>query len=147
MILELYATSKHCWHSLSFTLASLHTTKAKKAHTIFSTGKKFHPGLVIVQMLIVFFTCKKIIWPIRICAVYYKLYYFLQIYLGVNLCLYTMYDKPTYIHTHFEKFDPGKPFTVSKYGTKIGSPTSTGVEDHNHICIKLKTGQVDKSYM
>ena len=39
-----------------------------------------------------------------------------------------MYDNPTYIHTHFEKFDPGKPFSVSKYATKIGSPTSTGVE-------------------
>ena len=58
-----------------------------------------------------------------------------------------MYEKPTYIHTHFEKFGPSKPFTVSKYTTKISSPTSTGVGDHNHICIKLKNGQVDKSCM
>ena len=58
-----------------------------------------------------------------------------------------MYDKPTYIHTHYKKFGPGKPFTVSKYTTKISSPTTTSVGDHGHICIKLKTGQVDKSYM
>ena len=30
IILQLYATSKHCWHSLSFTLASPHNTRVKK---------------------------------------------------------------------------------------------------------------------
>ena len=147
MILQLYAPSKHCWHSLSFTLASLHTTKAKQAHTIFFTGKKFHPGLVIVQMLIMFFTCEKNhLTNQNLCSLLW-INFFFHIYHGVNLCLYTMYDKPTYIHTHYKKFGLGEPFTVSKYTTKISSPTTTSVGDHSHICIKLKTGQVDKSYM
>ena len=53
--------------------------RQKKPILFFFTGKTFHPGLVIVQMLIMFFTCKKIIWPIRICAVHYKSYSFFQI--------------------------------------------------------------------
>ena len=33
-----------------------------------------------------------------------------------------VYDEPTYIHTHFKKFGPGRTLTVSKYTTKISIP-------------------------
>ena len=57
MILQLPATSKPCWHSLSFTLASPKTTKAKK-NPCYCTGQKFHLQLVIGQSCS-FVTCEK----------------------------------------------------------------------------------------
>ena len=121
--------------------------RQNKPILFFSLAKNFIQDLWLFRCSSCFSLVKKTIWPIRICAVYYKSFSFFHIYHGLNLCLYTMYDKPTYIHTHYKKFGPGKPFTVSKYTTKISSPTTTSVGDHRHICIKLKTGQVDKSYM
>ena len=41
MILQLSATSKPCWYSLPFTLASPHNTKAKKPKELFSLVKNF----------------------------------------------------------------------------------------------------------
>ena len=77
--------------------------RQKKPILFFSLTKNFIQDLWLFRCSSCFSLVKKIIWPIRICAVYYKSYSFLQIYLGVNLCLYAMYDKPTYIHTVISK--------------------------------------------
>ena len=41
MILQLYASTRYCWHSLSFTLASPTPLRQKKIYTIFSMVKNF----------------------------------------------------------------------------------------------------------
>ena len=67
MILQLYASSRYCWHSLSFTLASPTPLRQKKIYYFFN-GQKFH-SLV-----------RKTIRPIRIWAVYFlinKSFFFL----------------------------------------------------------------------
>ena len=56
MILQLYATSKHYWHSFSFTLASSHH-KGKKPILLFSLIKTFICDLWLARCL--FFTCEK----------------------------------------------------------------------------------------
>ena len=109
MILQLYASSRYCWHSLSFTLASPTPLGQKKIYYFFN-GQKFH-SLV-----------RKTIRPIRIWAVYFsinKSFFFPN--LAWSKSQY-VHDKPTYIHTHFKQFGPGKPLTFSKYTTKISSP-------------------------
>ena len=71
MILQLYASSRYCWHSLSFTLASPTPLRQKKIHYFFN-GQKFH-SLV-----------RKTIRPIRIWVVYFLInksffFFFFQI--------------------------------------------------------------------
>ena len=57
-----------------------------------------------------------------------------------------VYYRPTCIHTHFKNFGPCKTLPFSKYTTK-GTLMANGVGYHNHICIKLKTGQFNKQFI
>ena len=57
-----------------------------------------------------------------------------------------VYYRPTCIHTHFKNFGPCKTLPFSKYTTK-GTLMANGVGYHNHICIKLKTGQVNRQFI
>ena len=57
MILQLYTPSKHCWRSLSFTLASPHTTKAKHPILLFLLLKNFIYDLWLVRCS--FLTCEE----------------------------------------------------------------------------------------
>ena len=86
---------------------------------------------------------RKTIWPIRICAVHYKSIFFSD--LAWSKSVYVYY-KPTCIHTHFKNFGPCKTLPFSKYTTK-GTLMAYGVGYHNHICIKLKTGQFNKQFI
>ena len=109
MILQLYASSRYCWHSLLFTLASPTPLRQKKNILFFQWSKKFHSHV------------RKTIRPIRIWAVYFLIKNFFFPNLACSKSQY-VHVKPTYIHTHFKQFGPGKPLTFSKYTTKISSP-------------------------
>ena len=74
--LQLYRTSKQCSHSLLFTLASPHTTKAKKPIQLFSLVKNFIYDLWLVRCSCL--TCEETIQPIRICEEYCKSYIFIK---------------------------------------------------------------------
>ena len=135
MILQLPATSKPCWHSLSFTLASPKTTKAKK-NPCYCTGQKFHLQLVIGQSCS-FVTCEKN-YP-----TYQNLCSLLQILFVVVVVVVVklawgksqyVYDKQIYLYTYFKKFGPGKTSTVFKYITKI-SHSWLPVRDTTIVCV------------
>ena len=91
IILQLYATSKHCWHSLSFTLASPHNTRVKKP--VFTGHSTFHLQLVIGQMLISHLWEK----PSNL-YVYYKSIFFSNLAWSKSQ---GVYYKPTCIHIYF----------------------------------------------
>ena len=131
-ILQLYAPSNHilqyCWCSLSFTLASPHTTKEKNPYYYFSWSKissmtcdwsDAHLSLV-----------RKTIWPIRICAVHYKSIFFSNLAWSKSQYIYY---KPANIHTHLKNFGLSKTLLFSKYTKKIRSPWLT-VWDTTTIC-------------
>ena len=100
IILQLYATSKHCWHSLSSTLASPHNTRVKKP--VFTGHSTFHLQLVIGQMLISHLWEK----PSNL-YVYYKSIFFSNLAWSKSQ---GVYYKPTCIHMHFKDVGPSKTY-------------------------------------
>ena len=137
MILQLYAPSKHF---IPFGKPPHH--KGKKTHTIVSTGQKFHLWQMIGQMLISHLWGK----PSDLSEfVQFITNQFFFSDLAWSKSQYVYY-KPTCIHTHFKNFGPCKTLPFSKYTTK-GTLMANGVGYHNHICIKLKTGQVNRQFI
>ena len=142
MILQLYAPSKHCWCSLSFTLASPHTTKAKKPILLFLLVKNFIYDLWLVRCS--FLICEENHLTYQnLCSSLQINFFFSDLAWSKSQYIYY---RPTCIHTHFKNFGPCKTLPFSKYTTK-GTLMANGVGYHNHICIKLKTGQVNRQFI
>ena len=115
MILQLSATSKPCWYSLSLTLASPHKTKAKKPTLFFPVVKNFIFNLWLVRWS--FLNCEKNHPTYKnLCSLLQILFCFVNLAWSKSWYVYINKD----IFTHISKsLVLVKTSTVFKYTTKI----------------------------
>ena len=88
MILQLYTTNKHCWHSLSFTLAK--PTPLREKTLLFSLVKNFINDLWLVICL--FLMCRKPSDLSEFVQSIANLFFFSKLaYISVYICLVQFY--------------------------------------------------------